>query len=82
MGDFKKVMAGLSNIIRASQDMEYEQCPFCGSFEIDGSYVDGRKAMPSECLNCGACEIHPYRDTEESLKGYDVLDGWKIEKGE
>jgi hypothetical protein len=75
----KNTMAGLVNIMRASQDMEYGQCPFCGSFEIDSNYVDGRKASPSECLNCGAGEIHPYRDTEETLKNYTVFDGWKKE---
>ncbi len=80
MDDFKKTFAGLSNIIRASTDMEYEQCPFCGSFEIDVNYVDGRKASPSECLNCGASEVHPYYDTEESLKNYKVIDRWKKEE--
>ena len=75
----KKILAGLRNIMRASEDMEYEQCPFCDSFEIDANIVDGRKASPSECLNCGACEIHPYYDNEKTLSIYKIKDGWKKE---
>ena len=76
----KKAAAGLANIMKAQMDMEYEKCPFCGSFEVDTVIVDGRKASPSECLNCGANEIHPYYDNKDNLKAYDTKDGWKRKK--
>jgi hypothetical protein len=69
--------AGIRNLLLASQDMEYERCPFCGSFGVEVNMVDGRKATPSECLDCGASEVHPYYDTEETLSGCEVKDGWK-----
>jgi hypothetical protein len=44
--------AGIRNLLLASQDMEYERCPFCGSFGVEVNMVDGRNCAERNC-----CEI-------------------------
>lgn len=63
-------------IIKNLGNDEHEQCPFCGSLAIDSNIIDGRKASPSECLDCGASEIHPYYTDKATLTAEEISAGW------